>query len=312
MKPSPIVSVVIPTRGRPETVCVAVRSALAQSFESLEVLVVIDGEDGETEAALARIDDARLKVLSLPEPMGAAAARNGGVRAARGPWIAFLDDDDEWLPEKLALQLDAARGSDAALPVVCGSYWARQDGRDALWGRRRPGPDEPISEYMFCRRSLTYGENALATSVLLVPRELMERVPFDAALRRHQDWDWALRALALPEAGLVYLELPTSIYNMAEGTGRISAAPDWQASLAWVEQRRPLLTRRAFAGFLATECVTRAVQAKAGRKVVSGLLRRMFSEGEPDLRAIAMVASVLLLPPGLRSKLRDAVRFMRS
>lgn len=311
MESSPIVSVVIPTRGRPDAVRVAAASVLGQSFAELEVLVVVDGDDPATTAVLSTIEDSRLRVIALPMPVGAAAARNAGVGAALGKWIAFLDDDDEWLPEKLELQLAAAQASSVALPVVCGAYWARQNGRGALWGRRRPEPGEPISEYMFCRRSLSYGENALATSVLLTPRELMERVPFDAALRRHQDWDWALRALAVPGAGLVYVEQPTSIYNMPDGTGRISALPDWEASLEWVEGRRALLTRKAFAGFLATECVTRAVQARASAREVLSLIRLMFSEGEPDVRSLAMIASVLVLPPTLRSKLRDQLRMKR-
>ena len=112
------VSVVIPTRNRPEMVVMAVASALRQSFGNLEVIVVVDGEDPRTRAALSAFSDARLRVIDLAVNVGGAEARNSGVRAARGEWVAFLDDDDEWLPQKLSRQMEAARQMTAAWPVI--------------------------------------------------------------------------------------------------------------------------------------------------------------------------------------------------
>src|SRR6185436_11387163 len=104
--PQPLVSVVIPTRDRPHLVSAAIRSALAQSLREIEVIVVIDGPDARTEESIRLIEDDRLGTTTLPRPSGAPSARNAGVAAARGRWVAFLDDDDEWLPEKLARQLE--------------------------------------------------------------------------------------------------------------------------------------------------------------------------------------------------------------
>lgn len=309
MPPVPVISVVIPTRNRPDLVSVAVASALNQTFTHLEVIVVIDGPDPDTLTQLQRIPDPRLRVLPLATSVGAAEARNLGVNAAHGAWIAFLDDDDEWLPGKLERQSNIARSSQASIPIVCGAYWARQEGRDTLFGRRRPRLDEePLSEYMFCRRSFTYGENALATSVLLVPRSLMLEVPFDPTLKKHQDWDWALRALAHPHTTLLYIPEPLSIYNMPLGTARISASPDWQASLTWAQQRRHLLTPRAFAAFVTTECLTRATRSGATLPQRLTLVRTILEEGEPAPRTLAMMLTILLTPTTLRTKLRNLLR----
>ena len=111
-----IVSAVIPTRGRPELLQRAVRSALAQTLRAIEVVVVIDGEDPATSLALKEWthQDGRLRVLALPASVGGSDARNRGVEAASGEWIAFLDDDDEWLPGKLQAQLDAVGTIDCA------------------------------------------------------------------------------------------------------------------------------------------------------------------------------------------------------
>src|SRR4051812_33536788 len=105
----PEVSVVIPTRGRPDWAPRAVDQALSQTLRTIEVLVVVDGPDPATVEALARIGDPRLRVIELPESGGAPAARNVGVRHARADWVALLDDDDGWLPTKLAAQLELAR-----------------------------------------------------------------------------------------------------------------------------------------------------------------------------------------------------------
>ena len=116
-----IVSVVIPTCGRPDLLQRAVRSALAQTLRAIEVVVVIDGEDPGTRLAMERVayQDPRLHVLALPKSVGGSDARNRGVDAAAGEWIAFLDDDDEWFPGKLQAQLDAVAPSTA--PIVIGT-----------------------------------------------------------------------------------------------------------------------------------------------------------------------------------------------
>jgi O-antigen biosynthesis protein len=101
----PLVSVVVPTYNRATLVCRAVRSVLAQTFPDYEVLVVDDGSTDETEEAVRSIPDPRVHYLRQSRNRGVSAARNRGIRAARGEFIAFLDSDDEWLPEKLERQV---------------------------------------------------------------------------------------------------------------------------------------------------------------------------------------------------------------
>ena len=104
-----LVSVVIPTLRRPALLIRAIRSVLAQTYPRFEIVVVVDGPDLATKEALDTIVDARLRPLQSPQRLGAAMARNLGVSQATGDWIAFLDDDDEWLPKKLEVQVAAAR-----------------------------------------------------------------------------------------------------------------------------------------------------------------------------------------------------------
>lgn len=101
----PAVSVIVPTCNRPHLLPRSLGSVLAQSFDDFEVLVIDDGPSDETAAAVAAFHDPRLRYLRQPRNGGVSRARNRGLMEARGAFIAFLDDDDAWLPDKLARQV---------------------------------------------------------------------------------------------------------------------------------------------------------------------------------------------------------------
>ena len=131
--------------------------------------------------------------------MGAAAARNLGVAAASGRYVAFLDDDDEWLPSKLLLQAEEALSIEATghVPVVSSRIFQRKAGRplcSAVGPRRLLKSDERPEDYLFANRLVGLRRPMLPTSTLLTTREFAARHPWDPDLRRHQDWDWVLRA----------------------------------------------------------------------------------------------------------------------
>jgi glycosyltransferase involved in cell wall biosynthesis len=121
----PLVSAVTPTRGpeRLNTLTRAIRSILAQSYPRLEAIVVADGAEAtHVDGLEKRINDSRLRIVRLKEGRGPAVSRNAGARAARGEYLAFLDDDDEWLPNKLETQMQlAAKHPEAAL-IFCDAY----------------------------------------------------------------------------------------------------------------------------------------------------------------------------------------------
>lgn len=108
----PLVSVVIPVRNRPESVCVAVNSVLAHAGNNIEIVVVDDGSTDGTSTAVGRIADGRVRVVPIPAS-GVSVARNEGVAAARAQFIAFLDSDDFVLPGWVDAMVSAAqRGLD--------------------------------------------------------------------------------------------------------------------------------------------------------------------------------------------------------
>ena len=102
----PLVSVIIPTYNRAVLVERAIRSVLGQHWRDLELIVVDDGSTDGTAARLAGIDDVRMRVIPQDNG-GVACARNRGLAEARADWIAFLNSDDHWHPEKLSRQMAA-------------------------------------------------------------------------------------------------------------------------------------------------------------------------------------------------------------
>lgn len=179
------VSVVVPTYNRAALLPRALDSVLAQSRPADELIVVDDGsEDGSAALLAARYPQAR--VLRQPN-RGVSAARNAGIRAARGGWIALLDSDDLWRPDKLARQL-AAAGADARL-VHCDELWIR-DGRRVNPKRRHA----KYGGYIY-RRCLPLC--ALSPSAVLIRREVFAEIGlFDESLPACEDYDLWLRVCA--------------------------------------------------------------------------------------------------------------------
>lgn len=301
---APRVSAVIPTVGRPDLAIRAVRSVLDQTLEDLEVVVVLDGPDPDARARLRSLEDPRLRVVELPVRSRQGAARNAGVEAARGSWIAFLDDDDEWLPGKLEAQLAVARSSRFARPVVAARVRARgEEGAAPIWPRRLPDPAEPFSEYLLSRRTPFWGETLVHTSTLLVPRELLRELPFREDLTKNEDLDWLLKALVRSGVGLEFAPDPDplAIWSVDEGRPRASRRPDWRASLAWVRSIRPYVTKRAFAAFLLTWAAAEAARERS-LPALWRLPVEAFRHGRPRARHLLFFLGIWLVPPGARDR----------
>jgi hypothetical protein len=292
----PIVTVVIPTRNRPALVLRAVKSALDQTLTDLEVIVVVDGPDLKTVDVLANVSDPRLRTISLPHSVGGSDARNIGVQAGSGEFVALLDDDDEWFAYKLSAQLAAARASKDAFPVITSRLIARRPDGDEIWPHRPMRAGESMSEYLFCREnSFRQGEGFIQSSTLFLPRELMLRVPFQSGLPRHQDWDWLIRADAYPGVKIVALWETLVIYHIDARRKSISAGRAACPSMDWVNSNR-LVTQKARAYFFATQVAVRCGSLRTFAQIIGNTIKYP--------RACLIGMGLALTPRGLVSHLR--------
>jgi glycosyltransferase involved in cell wall biosynthesis len=184
---APEVTIVIPTRDRwPLLSSNALRAALGQEDVSLEVVVVDDGSADGTSVRLAELGEPRLRAIRHEQPRGVAAARNTGLAAARGSWVAFLDDDDLWSPRKLRVQLDAVRAAGADF-VFAGSVLVAEDGSTA--------PGDRIPETDGLGDAILQGNLIPAGCSNIVIRTELARTlgGFDETLRYAGDWEFWIR-----------------------------------------------------------------------------------------------------------------------
>lgn len=199
------VSVVIPTYNRAQTIERALRSVAAQTLVPLEVIVSDDcSTDGTLEVVrgLESSLSCRLVVQSLPENLGAAAARNAAIAVARGEFVAFLDSDDAWKPEKLARQVAFLEARPDFAGVGCNGTVVRSDGSRAPLRRTdfAHSVETEIADLLL--------EWYIVTSALVVRREaLMISGLFDLSLRKGQDRDLFMRLPRLGHLGFINEDL---------------------------------------------------------------------------------------------------------
>ncbi len=179
------VSVVIPSHNRWRLLVVAIASALAQGG-NVEVVVVDDGSADGTADAIAGLQDGRIRLIRNESASGPAAARNVGVAAAAGGWVALLDDDDVWSPVKVGSQLEALHGAKASF-----AYGEALLVDARLESMRRvacPSPGALAGELMR-HQAIPAG-----ASNVMVSKALLEAVGgFEPNLVPIEDWDMWLR-----------------------------------------------------------------------------------------------------------------------
>lgn len=186
MNDNPVISVILPTHNRARILARSMRSVLAQSFRALELIVVDDASTDHTAEVVDQFDDPRVIYKRLSENSGAAVARNTGARLARGAYLAFQDSDDEWLLDKLTLQVDGLRESNADL-LCCGYLSVRADGAPLARlpdSRMVAGEWGADNIYDFC----------FITPTWLITRDaFMAQGGFDESMPNLEDWELSFR-----------------------------------------------------------------------------------------------------------------------
>lgn len=191
---APQLSVVLPTHNRPALLMQALGSVLAQEGVEVEVIVVDDASSDETPAVLSRVNDERLTVLRHETPKGPAAARNAGIDRAEGDWVAFLDDDDFFAPDKLRIQVEGAERQGSSFSY-CGRIEIDESGAVI---QQRLMSQNPSLAVELLEDNLIGGPSAvIARSDLLA-----EVGDFDERLPPLEDWDLWIRAAAAGPAAI--------------------------------------------------------------------------------------------------------------
>lgn len=271
---APKVSAVIATYNRAHLLRHAIESVLAQDYPNLELIVVDDGSSDGTETLVRNYGAASVRYIRHSHNRGLPAGRNTGIDAAEGEYVAFLDDDDMWLPSKIAKQIHAIGSRDA---ILCAA---------SINGRYQRRYHKPFVSLRELRRG-----NRFPPSSLLARRRVLKELRFDETLRIGEDWDALIRLaerqpiVFLPDALIIYTENPLGMTVQA----RNQPISELDKRMAVIRKHEALLgsfwTNYHTAGFLlsylryrsdkrsqilyaARRCGWLAVGAALGEKVV--------------------------------------------
>ena len=185
---NPTVSVIIPTYNRVHLIRRAIQSVLNQTYQDFEVIIVDDGSTDNTEEVVKSFNDPRIRYIRHEKNKGAATARNTGIKAARGKFIAFQDSDDEWLPEKLEKQMKVFENTPAKVGVVYTGFWKIENNKKIYipfsWVKQKEGN---------IHKELLKG-NFVTTQSIVARKECFKKAGmFDEKLPRFQDWELVIR-----------------------------------------------------------------------------------------------------------------------
>jgi len=255
---SPRVSVVVPTYNRPDKLRRAVRTVTEQTYEPVELVVVDDHSETPAGDALEDVDVATLDAVTVVRHQrnrGANAARNTGIREADGEFVAFLDDDDRWVPEKLARQVEAFESGGERIGLVyTGARYVYPDGERVISG-------DVAGEVT---RDILEGAAIAEFSAVMVRASVVERAGLpDERFPSWQDHEWFLRLSLHCEFAVV--PDPLTVRHWDHG-GRIGEDFERRRDVSFplfVEKHRDLareygLERRFIASLLETLVISAA------------------------------------------------------
>lgn len=228
----PFFSVVIPVYNRADSVLPALQSVQNQTFDDFECLIIDDGsKDGDKLAAvIASLNDERFEYIRQ-QNNGACHARNTGIDRARGLYVALLDSDDLFLPEKLEKCARLLPQSDQDV-LVC-SQMVVERGMQNVWIRpnRGPLPNERVDEYLLCN------PGKIQTSTMVLPTRLARAVRFDEGLPSLQDADFAIR-VANAGTTIKFIHEPLIIFEDKPNESRVSRDSTYVPLLTWIGRMR--------------------------------------------------------------------------
>jgi len=266
---SPLVSVIIPTFNRASVIGRAVENALHQTYRNVEVIVVDDGSTDDTEAQLQAFGD-RVTFIRQ-ENRGPSAARNRGIRQAKGEIVAFLDSDDLWLPNKLERQVALMERVGERVPCcLCNATLRHEGGEERsfsvslLHSTYEEGvwlnPAEVLaSRFVFFNQAVAVRRWALTKAG-----------GFDESLRHLEDWDLALRLAVL--GPWAFIQEPLAIWN-----------PNGSGSLVIEGRKNPMMLKQS-ALRLHRNAFEAAMNLK--HREMARELKRKLNSTERELRAL--------------------------
>lgn len=211
-----MISIVIPTHNRKSTIRRAIDSVVNQTYKDIEIIVVSDGSSDGTNELVQELalSEERIKLIAYPDPKGGNYARNTGAKAAKSDYIAFLDDDDEWFPDKLEKEIEVFKNDlDIGLVYTGIKVIYENDGYSYI---SLPNYEGNLSREILLHNCIT------TTSSVMIKKSVLEKAGyFDEKLPALQDFDLWIRCCQFAKVGCVREALLN--YYINANVGQITA-----------------------------------------------------------------------------------------
>lgn len=319
----PLVSIVIPAFNRAPIIAAAVESCLSQSYQPIELLIVDDASDDDLASALNPWrDDPRVQLLRHQQNQGVSAARNTGVQAASGAYVAFLDSDDVWRPEKLERQVALALDQEGETFIIGTLTQIETTSRDVMVRPKMRKPaDVALGDYLFVHKvqnrleTVSHDQAPLLggcfaqTSSYLVPSVLAKATPFRVGLHQYEDMAFLID---LDDKGAAFLlvEEPLTVQHNDDRPGRLGAKDDLGRGRQFLGAVGGSLSPEARLGF-ETGYLAHLLWREHPIQALTATLRA-FLKGAIGAKSVAGILSRCLLGQGCQKLMRSVLRGWKS
>lgn len=194
-KTYPLVSIIIPTYNRANLLKRAIESVISQTYKNLEIIVVDDGSTDNTEQIVKECQDSRIQYIRHSKNRGLSAAKNTGIKNSKGDFIAFLDSDDEYLPEKVEKSIEVFKKAPENIGIVCSNFWRIEGEKKKIAVSKRT----PFLYFGVFRK------------------EVFEKIGFfDEELEIYEDLDFGTRLIC--KFSSYFIDEPLAIYHITKGS----------------------------------------------------------------------------------------------
>ncbi|KAA2234782.1 glycosyltransferase family 2 protein [Salinarimonas soli] len=302
LQPDPAhVTVIIPAYNRAPSLRRAVQSVLDQTHAAWDLLIVDDGSTDRPDEAIAEFRDPRISIIRHGTNRGVSAARNTGIAAARGRFVAFLDSDDVWLPQKLERQVAAVLAAPDPDGVFCVAWTivVRPGGVRVVLPEQSPRDGADIGAFLYAE------EGFAQASSFLLPAAHARRTPFREELRQYEDHLFLMEAVA---GGARYLQVPEalSVWFDDDRPDRLGSRDNLEAGQRFIALAGRHLSPRARAAFEA-RCLGPLLWRQSPPRALARFVSA-YREGGLSTGQLARLLARCVLPGAAVRRLRAVAR----
>lgn len=269
----PLVSIIVPTFNREKLILRALESIFTQTYPNIEIIIVDDNSSDNTEGVVKELNKKNIKYFKHTENTGGGGARNTGILNASGDFLTFLDSDDEYVNDKIETQVKYFLDSKCDDKTILFGPVIMNDGKTSvILPKYRDIKDLDIMDYIFIEEGL------IQTNTIFLKSDFAKEVLFDNTLRKHQDYDFVLRASKLG-AKFQMSEKPLTIWYIDFRTDRMGRKSEYEYSYNWLQKNRSSFSTQAYAKFIVRDILGQ-VQIKKFSWKAFVFLTEMFINNE--------------------------------